>query len=212
LTRLHKSRRTGQLPKGSQRPPLVSPRARISERQAARLVECYAGRLPPQAAARSAGVSLNTARRLYKFIRVRLLATGYYENTALSKDEAGLAPEVMEQLRMRRGIRPEAIPLHAAELIDWAEGWPPRLVSQHIRTIVGLTGPLDDPAELSAAEYERLRAYVRYSRIALLYDRLKDKPEPDEARRDQIARVKARLDDLWRAYRAASKRLERGQS
>jgi len=160
-------------------------------------------------AARSAGVSLNTARRVYTFIRIRLLETDYYENTALSKEEPGLAPEVVEQLRTRRGIGPEAIPLHAAELIDWAESWPPRLIARHIRTILALTGPLDDPSELSEADYERVRAYVRYARMALLFDRLKGKPDPDAVRRDQIARVQARLDELWRAYRAAAKRAER---
>lgn len=179
--------------------------------QAAKLIQCYAARRPPRIAARAAGVSLNTARRVYRFIRVRLLATGYYENMALSKDEAGLAPEVMEQLRTRRGIRSEDIPLHAAELIDWAESWPPRLVARHIRTILALTGPLDDPSDLSEADYEQVRAYVRYARMALLFDRLKGKPDPDAARRDQIARLQARLDELWRAYRAASKRAERSE-
>jgi len=206
---MHKSRRTKGRSAARPRPGLVSPRARISQAQAAKLIDSYAGRMPPETAARIAGVSLNTARRLYNFIRVRLLATGYYENTALSKDEAGLTPEVMEALRARRGIRSEAIPLHAAELIDWAERWPPRLVARHIRTILALTGPLDDPAELSEADYERVRAYVRYARMALLHDRLKGKPDPDAAQRDQIARVKARLDELWRAYRAAAKRAER---
>ena len=206
---MHKSRRTGVERKPRQRSPLVSPKARITDARAAKLIDSYAGRVSPQSAARAAGVSLNTARRIYTFLRVRLLATGYYENTALSKDEAGLAPDVMEALRARRGIRPEAIPLHAAELIDWAESWPPRLVSQHIRTVLALTGPLDDPAELSEADYERVRAYVRYARMALLHDRLKGKPDPDAAQRDQIARVKARLDELWRAYRAAAKRAER---
>lgn len=209
MPNLRKSRRTGESSKRRQRPPLVSRKARISEHQAARLIECYARRLPPQTAARSAGVSLNTARRLYNFIRVRLLATGYYENTALSKDEPGLTPELMKALRARRGIRPEAIPLHAAELIDWEESWPPRLVGQHIRTILSLTGPLDDPVALSHAEYERVLVYVRYARMALLHDRLKKTPDPDAARRDQTARVKSRLDALWRAYRAAAKRVER---
>lgn len=209
MPRLSKSRRTKGRSATRPRPGLVSPKARISQAQAAGLIDSYARRSPPQTAARSAGVSLNTARRVYTFIRVRLLATGYYENTGLSKDEPGLAPEVMEQLRARRGIRSEDIPLHAAELIDWAEGWPPRLVGQHIRTIVALTGPLDYPAELSQAQYERVLAYVRYARMVLLFDRLESKPEPDAARRDQIARVKARLDELWRAYRAATKRAER---
>jgi len=209
LPHLRKSRRIKDRPTARPRPKLVSPRARISQAQAAKLIDSYAGRLPPQTSARTAGVSLNTARRLYNFIRVRLSATDYYENMALSKDEPGLAPEVMEQLRTRRGIRPEAIPLHAAELIDWAESWPPRLVARHIRTILALTGPLDDPTELSEADYERVRAYVRYARMALLHDRLSRNPEPDTARLDQIARVKARLDELWRAYRAAGKRVER---
>jgi len=210
LPRPGKSRRTGETPKRRQRPPLVCRKARVSHKQVGKLIDSYAGRLPPQAAARSAGVSLNTAHRFYNFIRARLLATGYYENTALSKDdEAGLAPEVIEQLRQRRGIRPEDVPLHAAELIDWAEGWPPRLVAQHIRAVLALTGPLDDPADLSEAAYERVQAYVRYARMALLYDRLRSRPDPDAARIDQTARVKARLDELWRAYRAASKRVER---
>lgn len=209
MPRLHKSRRTDESSKRRQRLLLVSRTARISDKQAGKLIDSYARGSPPQTAAHTAGVSLNTARRVYTFIRVRLLATGYYENTGLSKDEPGLAPEVMEQLRARRGIRSEDIPLHVAELIDWAEAWPPRLVGQHIRTILGLTGPLDDPVALSDAEYERVLAYVRYARMVLLFDRLESKPEPDAARRDQIARVKARLDELWRAYRAATKRAER---
>jgi len=209
LPRLRKSCRTKRRSAARPRPPLVSPKARISQAQAAKLIACYAARRPPRNAARAAGVSLNTARRVYRFIRARLFATDYYVDTAFSKDEPGLGPALMQALRARRGIGPEHIPLHAAELINWVEGWPPRLVAGHIRTILALTGPLDDPSELTEPEYERMRAYVLYARIALLHHRLKQFPNPDAARLERIARVKAQLDEFWRAYRAASKRVER---
>jgi|GEM_PF-5228342 len=192
-------------------PRILSNRARLTDKQIEALLRCYAQRRSPQDAAQTAGVSLNTAYTHYNRVRARLILTRYYDSGALSYEEDGLAPEITKQLKLRRGIRPDEIYPHAAELIDWAEEWPPRLVLKHIRMIVALTGPLDVSPNLSDLEIEKLQAYVRYARVQLVSWRLEQSTLQDEAQRAMISRAKTSLDQYWRAYRAAAKRLERDQ-
>lgn len=174
-----------------------------------KLLDCYARRLPPQEAAKRSGVSLNTVYAHYGRFRDRLVFTGYYQDGALSLDEEGLSPGIQEELRFRRGVRTEEIFSHAAELIEWAEEWPPKLVSRHIRKIVELTGPLHAEPELNEDQASRLSIYVRYARTELILSRLHAVQTPDEASTGRIERAEQQKADLWRAYRSASKRIER---
>jgi len=188
---------------------ILSRRARITAAQAGKLLRCYAKRQPPKIAAKATGLSLNTIYLQYNRICWRLVLSRYYRDGTLSYDEPGLAPEIKEQLRQRRGIEEKDIYPHAAELIDWAEEWPPKLALKHIRKIIKLTGPLDMQPELSDLEIEKLQAYVRYTRKELIYDRLTTTPDIDEAQQSFIERTKAALDNEWRSYRAATKRWQR---
>tara|TARA_R110001606_G_scaffold399304_1_gene584235 strand:- start:12370 stop:12957 length:588 start_codon:yes stop_codon:yes gene_type:complete len=191
------------------KPPILSSRARLSLTQAGALLKGYAARLSPKDAAEATALAVNTVYKQYERIRDRLIAVRYYADGALSLDEAGLAEGVQQQLRLRRGIRDDEVYPHAAELIDWAEEWPPRLIEKHIRKIIELSGPLDAPFELDEPAYEKLRAYVRYARTELIHDRVKAQAEIDETQQPFLERVKDALDTEWRAYRAASKRVER---
>lgn len=173
------------------------------------MLRAYARRCPPAEAAKESGLSLNTLYLQYDRIRNRLIEAGYYQDAALSLNEPGLSPLVQQHLRSRRGIRDEDIHAHAAEAIEWAEEWPPRLVLRHLRRIIALTGPLDRPFELSEAEADRLHAYVRYARTELIHDRRASVEAPDEGQSVSIDRSSAALEAAWRAYRAASKRAER---
>lgn len=191
--------------------PTLTGRTRLSPEQASNLLKCYAERCEAKGAAKRTDCSLNSVYLFYRRIRERLTATGYYRDGALSFDEPGLAPIISERLRLRRGIREEDIQPHAAELIEWAEQWPPRLVLKHLRKIIELTGPLDQERQLSGPQLDKLNAYVRYARTELIHDRRQNSPETGEAQRHRIDRAKAALDNEWRAYRAASKRVEREQ-
>lgn len=189
--------------------PILSSRSRLSEKQAETLLRSYAERRSPKETAQACGISLNTAYAHYNRIRARLILTRYYDSGALSYDEDGLGPEITEQLKRRRGIRPDEIYPHAAELIDWAEEWPPRLVLKHSRKIIDLTGPLDVTPNMSDLEIEKLQAYIRCARVELTLWRLEDSSLRDEAQRAIIGRAKDSLDRYRREYRTASKRLER---
>lgn len=189
--------------------PIISGRARISTKQAESLLRFYAERRSPKAASKASGLSPNTVYLLYDRIRWRLVLTRYYQDAAISPDEDGLAPEVKRELRLRRGIGEDNIFPHAAELIEWAEEWPPKIVLKHLRKIIELTGPLDIEPELDELEQEKLGAYIRYARTELVYRRVEGSPITDEFQQSFRDRAKTALDTAWRAYRAASKRLER---
>ena len=134
---------------------------------------------------------------------------GYYRDAAHSIDEPGLAEETKQELRRRRGLGPDDIFAHAAEAIEWAEGWPSGEVLRHLRRIIALTGPLDQPMELTEMQQRVASAYIRYARTKLIHDRVKAKAAKDEALIPFFERTKAALDKEWRAYRAAIKQLER---
>lgn len=172
-------------------------------------MRCYAERRPPNAAAQATGLSLNTVYVQYGRIRWRLILTRYYTDGAPSIDDPGLSPEIGHGFKQRRGLRAAEVYPHSAELIEWAEAWPPRLVLKHLRRIIALSGPLDRSPALSEPEAERLHAYVVYARTELIHDRLSASPDKDEAQRSFAARTKLALEAYWRAYRAVCKRLER---
>lgn len=193
------------------RAPLVSTRARLSQAQAEALLRGYAERRAPKAAAEASGLSLNTVYSYYGHIRERLVACGYYTDGGLSLDESGLAPALKQELRNRRGIRKGEVYLHAAELIAWAEEWPPRLVLKHLRRIVALSGPLDAPIPLSPAQLERVLAYATYARTELINDRAEALAAEDDAWQPYLERTREAEERHWRAYRAASKKAERAR-
>ncbi len=193
------------------RAPVVSTRARLTQRQSEGLVRCYAERRAPKAAADDTGLSLNSVYKHYGLIRGRLIACGYYTDGALSADEPSLGPEIRQQLRERRGIRAEDIYPHAAELIVWAEEWPPRLVLKHLHRIIALTGPLDAPWPLSSAELNRVFAYARYARTELIHYRTKTLATEDDSWQSFLERTQAEMERYRRAYRTASKKAEREQ-
>lgn len=201
--------RTKGRPKRAGHRPALSSQARLTDKQIETLLRCYTERRAPKETAKLCRLSLNTVYAHYALIRERLVITHYYTDGALSFDEVGLAPEITEQLKLRRGIRQDDIRFHAAELIVWAEEWPPAIVHRHIRTIIDLTGPLDLVTEVTQSELEKVLAYVRYARVELTLWRLEDSPVEDEAQLAMVERAKESLDRHWRAYRAASKRVER---
>ena len=135
--------------------------------------------------------------------------TRYYQNGARSLDDDGLASEVKQALRLRWGIREDNIFAHAAELIEWAEEWPPKVTLKHLRKIIALSGPLDVEPQLDELEEQKLSAYILYARTELIYRRIEETADNDEFQASFRDRIKASLDDAWRAYRAASKRVER---
>ena len=188
---------------------VFSTRARIKAAQADKLLKAYARRCTPKEAADATGLSLNTLYNQYERIRWRLVAAGYYRDGALSPDEAGLAPAVTKALRQRKGIREGELYPHAAEAIFWADEHPPALALKHLRKIIELTGPLDQPSALTEAEFEKLIAYVRYARTELVYERAKESAARDAAMSDYRDRAKVALDIEWNAYRAASRKVER---
>lgn len=192
-------------------PAVLLRRSPPSEARAALILKSYSMRLPPKEAARVASTSLNTVRRYYRLIRARLVEVGYYTETPLSLGDRGMVEEVVSALKARRGIRGEDIPYHAAEVIEWLTEFPPRLTRKHIRKIVDLTGPLDDPRRSSEMEAVRLRAYVRYARTELILARVEMQAGMDDTHRPFLERIKAAREDEWRAYRAACKRVERSQ-
>lgn len=189
--------------------PIFSTRARISAAQAEKLLKCYAARMSPREAARKAGLSLNSVYIQYERIRWRLIIAGYYRDGANSPDEAGLAPELSQALRARKGIPQDQFYAHAAEVIHWAEAFPTGLTLKHLRKVIELTGPLDSPPMLTEGEAEKLIAYVRYARTELVYDAAKTSAAEDAGLEPYRDRAKAALDSEWRGYRAASKALER---
>ena len=184
-------------------------RSPLSGAQTALILNSYASRLSPIEAATTAEISLNTTRRYYRLIRNRLVETGYYTETPRSIDDQGLASETVAALKSRRGVRGEGIPSHAAEIIEWSAEFTPQLALKHIRKIIALTGPLDVPYELSEADFRKLQAYVRYAQTELIYDRMKSQAETDHSQAPFLARIESALNAAWRAYRAASKRMER---
>lgn len=188
---------------------ILSSRARIHPVKARKLLKCYAERLSPRDAAKSCKLSLNTVYLQYDRIRLRLILSRYYQNGALSFDEDGLASGVKDRLKQRRGIAESDIYPHSAELIEWAEEWSPRLVLKHLNKIVALTGPLDVEPALGETQAAKLHAYVRYARVELIHERCTAEPRRDQAQQDFVARIEITLDSTWRAFRAASKRVER---
>ncbi len=190
-------------------PPIFSTRARVSAKQADKLLKSYAARKMPKDAAKASGLSLNSVYIQYERLRWRLILADYYQDAARSPDEAGLSRELAEAMRARRGIPEDQFFAHAAEMIFWADEHPPRLVLKHLRKIIELTGPLDLPPVITEAEADKLNAYVRYARTELVYDRAVMSAARDEAMIPYRDRAKAALDAEWRAYRAASKKVER---
>lgn len=191
---------------------ILSSRARIQPAKAQKLLKNYAERQSPKDAAKSCKLSLNTVYLQYERIRWRLILSRYYQNGALSFDEDGLASEVRDRLKQRRGIAESDIYPHSAELIEWAEEWSPRLVLKHLNKIIALTGPLDVEPILSETQLIKLHAYVRYARVELIYERCTTGSRRDQAQQDFIGRIEITLDSTWRAYRTASKRVERSSS
>lgn len=189
--------------------PVFTSRARIRARQADIFLKCYAQRRAPKDTAKACGLSLNTTYIQYERIRWRLIMAGYYSDGANSIDEAGLGVDVIKALRERRGIGNSDIYPHAAEAIHWAQEYPSGLGLKHLRKIIELTGPLDAPPVLTEPEAEKLDAYVRYARTELVYNRAKSLAEKDAMREPFAERVKVALESEWRAYRAASKCVER---
>lgn len=188
---------------------LLLRRSPLPEAQSALILMSYASRLAPKKAALSASISRNTARCYYRLIRSRLVQVGYYTETPGSVDDPGIAAEAALALKLRRGVRPEDIPLHTAEIIEWRDAFPPRLVLKHLRKVIELTGPLDAPRTLDVAEYDRMRAYVRYARTELIHDRVAISQNKDSFQSEYLVRAKVSLENQWRVYRAASKRVER---
>lgn len=191
---------------------IFSKHARIPALKAKKLLKCYADRLPPKSTAEICDLSSNTVYKQYDRIRHRLIFAHYYRNGAHSLDEHGLSPELQHQLRLRRGITDKNIYPHAAELIDWAEEWPAKLVLKHIGRVIDLSGPLDVEPELTGLQLHKLHAYVRYALVELILDRSEAAPSMDETQLDFIKRAKITLDDLWRAYRTISKQMERART
>ncbi|MGR3662307.1 MAG: hypothetical protein ACU0CA_14170 [Paracoccaceae bacterium] len=107
---------------------------------------------------------------------------------------------------MRRGLGPDDIYAHAAELIEWAEEWPSGEVLRHLRKIITLTGPIDQPVELTEIQGKVVSAYVRYARTKLIHDRVTKNAADDKSNLPFNERTKAALDNEWRAYRAAVNR------
>jgi len=173
------------------------------------LLKSYAERLSPAVAAQRARLSLNTVYEQYARIRRRLIEVGYYRDAARSKDEEGLGEDLKRELRRRRGLTTEDVYAHTAEVIEWAQEWPPGAVLRHLRKIIALTGPLDAPMELSVEQQQLVRAYVRYAKTSLLYDRAKRSAARDGASAAFLERVQETLQQDWRSYRAATKRKER---
>ncbi|MGJ0453950.1 MAG: hypothetical protein ACR65T_12095 [Methylocystis sp.] len=104
---------------------IMGPRSRIPPAKADTLLKCYAERLPPGKAAQRANVSLNTVYDQYARMRWRLIEVGYYRDAARSKDEDGLGENLKQELRRRRGLEPDDVYAHAAEVIEWAQEWRP---------------------------------------------------------------------------------------
>ena len=189
--------------------PIFSTRSRIPAAKADKLLKCYAERLPPAGTAERTGLSLNTIYDQYSRIRWRLIQVGYYRDAAFSKDEGGLSEIAKDALKRRRGLEDDDIYAHAAEVIVWAEEWPPALVLRHLRKIIELTGPLDVPPTLSEAQAAVATAYVHYARTKLIHDRVSKNAETDETLQPSAERTKTALENEWRAYRTASKKLQR---
>lgn len=188
---------------------ILSARARVSQKQSKNLLKCYSQRLSPKETAAFCKLSLNTVYLQYDRIRWRLVLSRYYQNGAFSFDEEGLAPNVKQQLKLRRGIGEEDIYPHVAELIDWSEEWSPRLVLKHLNKIIALTGPLDIQPELTEAEIAQLYAYVGHARVELVYERCKSNAPKDGTQNDFLRRIETTLDDTMRGYKTASKRAQR---
>lgn len=189
--------------------PILSSRSRIPAAKADALLKCYAERLSPNETAERVGLSLNTVYDQYARIRWRLIEVGYYQDAALSKDEAGLSEAVKDKLRLRRGIEDDDVFPHAAEIIEWEEEWPPALVLRQLRKIIELSGPIDLPLDASEAELAVIAAYVRFARTQLILDRLERTVEADPTKQDFLERTKIAVDGYRRDYRAAVKRLSR---
>ena len=189
--------------------PILSTRSRIPVVKADALLKCYAERLTPNETAERVGLSLNTVYEQYARIRWRLIEVGYYQDAALSKDEAGLSQAVKDKLRLRRGIEDDDIFAHAAEIIEWVEEWPPALVLRQLRKIIELTGPIDVPLDASEAELGVIVAYVRFARTQLILDRLESTVEAAPTKQDFLERTRIGVDGYRREYRAAVKRLSR---
>lgn len=188
---------------------ILSSRSRVPAAKAEALLRCYAKRLPPGETAQHVGLSLNTVYEQYSRIRWRLIEVGYYRDAAYTTDEPGLAEETKATLRRRRGLGPGDIYAHAAEVIVWAEKWPPGDVLRHLRKIIALTGPIDQPLELTDIELSVVSAYVRYAQTTLIHNRVVNSAENDETNRHFAERTRLAVVAEWRIYRAAVKKAER---
>lgn len=189
--------------------PILSARSRIRADQADIVLTCYAHRRPPKETGDASGLSLNTVYEFYARIRWRLILTGYYQDGARSIEEQGLGPEMKQALLARRGIGEDDFYAHSAEVIAWAEKWPPPEVLRHLRKIISLTGPLDVEPELTAGEITRLKTYIQYAKTKLIHDRVKEKAETDETQLPFLERTQIALNTAWRTYRTATKKTER---
>ncbi len=210
LKTLKKTRRNTK--RSSTPPPILSSRTRLTSGQISAILKCYAARMAPILAAQKTGISRNTVYAQYERIRWRLLIVEYYTDAAPSADEPGLAPDIRQRLRERRGVRERSVLAHTAELIFWAEEWPPRLVLKHIKRIIALSGTLDTWPVLSETEIERLIAYVRYARTELISHRASENAAADPIAAHFAQRAKAAMEAHYREYRAASKRAERANT
>lgn len=190
-------------------PPIFSAKARIPPAKAQKLLKCYAQRLSPKDAAKVSGLSLNTIYAQYERIRWRLVISGYYRDGAWSIDEDGLSEIARQELNSRKGIREESIYLHAAETIHWADAHPAPLTLKHLRKIIELSGPLDQAPVLTEDETDKLAAYIRYARTELVSTQAQETAANNADMRPYADRAKAAQEAEWRAYRAASKALER---
>ena len=210
LKTLTKSRRSTK--PSSAPPPILSSRTRLTSAQISAILQCYTARMAPTQAAQKTGISRNTVYAQYERIRWRLLIVEYYTDAASSADEPGLAPDIKQRLRERRRVRERSVLAHSAELIFWAEEWPPRLVLKHIKRISALSGSLDTWPALSETEIDRLIAYVRYARTELVSYRASESAADDPIAAPFAQRANAAMAAHYRAYRAASKRAERAHA
>jgi len=200
--------RRAKKPENAKTPTLTS-RSKLSEAEVLGVLRRYAERKEPQEAATATGLSRNTIYLQYERIRWRLIMAAYYTDAARSPDEDGLSPALKKRLRARRGITKDNVFAQAAELIFWAEEWPPKLVLKHIKRIIALTGSLDRWPELTEEEAATLEAYVRFARTELVHHRAQQRTAEDATMVAFAERAQAALEQYRREYRTALKRLER---
>ena len=143
---------------------------KLSEFQIKRVIRHYAEGVQPAAAARQMRLSYPTVRGLYDLIRKRMLRLTLYRtyeaHFALMEDvdehggywdERPLLDYLKTELGRRRGVTPETLPFHQAELIYRFEDR--QRVGEHfaqshyteILALIRLSGPLNRPVEAADA-------------------------------------------------------------